>query len=185
MIWDFDVQPDQGVSLVELAVGHWVYWTQFAGANEHTYDKVLVPLDQTGEAERVLPRAGKLLDSEGEGILLRVLSTKGPGLVTGDHIQRRVGRNHRDRAEAMNYLQGVARLFKEASNRWRCDVIEAPSVADGIAYYAVREEVDLIAMYTHDRKGLAKLIKGNIADNVRHKTPVEVRLFRSRELALT
>ena len=146
---------------------------------------MLVPLDQTGEAERVLSRAGKLLASEGQGILLHVISTDGPGSVRSYHIQHRVGRYHRDRTEAMNYLQAVARRLEEASNRWRCDVIEAPSVADGIATYAVQEEVDLIAMYTHERKGLAKLIKGNVPDNVRCKTPVEVRLFRSRDLALT
>ena len=181
---DLDIQPDQEVSLVELAVGHWLYWTQFAGANKHSYHKVLVPLDQTAEAERVLSRAGELLASEGEGILLHVIPTEGQGSVIGEAIRWRSGRNHRDRAEALNYLQAVARRFEEASNRWQYEVIEAPSVADGIADYAVREEVDLIAMYTHDRKGLAKLIKGNIADNVRRKTPVEVRLFRSRELAL-
>ena len=184
-MWDLDVQPDQEVSLVELAVGHWLYWMQFADANEYTHHKVLVPLDRTGEAERVIPSAEKLLASKGEGILLHVIPTESPGSVKIYHIQHRVGRYHRDRTEAMNYLQAVAGRIEDASNRWRCDVIEAPSVADGIAEYAVREEVDLIAMYTHDRKGLAKLIKGNIADKVRHKTPVEVKLFRSREMALT
>ena len=45
-----------------------------------------------------------------------------------------------------------------------------------------REQVDLIAMYTHDRRGLAKIIKGSIAQRVKEKSPVEVRTFPLREL---
>jgi nucleotide-binding universal stress UspA family protein len=42
-------------------------------------------------------------------------------------------------------------------------------VADGIVDFARREEVDLIAMYTYDRKGLSKLIKGSVAEKVRNR----------------
>ena len=184
-MWDSDVQPDSEVSLVELAVGHWLYWAQFAETNERTYHRVLVPLDQTGEAERVLPSAENLLDLEGVGILLHVMPTDHPGSSIGESLRWQGSGHNPNRAEAMNYLQEVAGRLADTSNRWRCDVIEAPSVADGIADYAVEEVVDLIAMYTHDRKGLAKLIKGNIAENVREKTAVEMKLFRAREVALT
>ena len=132
-MWDLDAQPDQEVSLVELAVGHWLYWMQFAEANDRTYHRVLVPLDQTGEAERVLSRAEKLLASEGEGILLHIIPTEGPGSASGERVRRGVGADRQDRAQAMNYLQGVASSIEDRSNRWRCDVIESPSVADGVA----------------------------------------------------
>ena len=56
------------------------------------------------------------------------------------------------------------------------------SVADQIVNIARREQVDLIAMYTHDRRGLAKIIKGSIAQRVKEKSPVEVRTFALREL---
>ena len=42
---------------------------------------------------------------------------------------------------------------------WRCEVVVADSVAEGIASFAMREGVDIVAMYTHDRKEIAKLIK--------------------------
>ena len=48
--------------------------------------------------------------------------------------------------------------------------------------YARREGVDLIAMYTHDRKGLARLIKGSIANEVKQSAPIEVRVFTPGEL---
>ena len=37
-------------------------------------------------------------------------------------------------------------------------------------------------MYTHDRKGLAKLIKGSIAEKVKERATTEVRVVRPREL---
>jgi nucleotide-binding universal stress UspA family protein len=43
--------------------------------------------------------------------------------------------------------------------------------------------VDLIAMYTHDRKGIARLIKGSIASDVSKIAPIEVKVFKPRELA--
>ena len=58
----------------------------------------------------------------------------------------------------------------------------ADSVAEGIASFAMREGVDIVAMYTHDRKGIAKLIKNSIAEKVQKSGPVEVRVLRPREL---
>jgi hypothetical protein len=37
----------------------------------------------------------------------------------------------------------------------------------GITSFAIRENVALIAMYTHDWKGLARRIRGSIASQVR------------------
>ena len=71
----------------------------------------------------------------------------------------------------------------EGPGRYRCEVGVSDSVADGIADIARREEVGLIAMYTHDRKGLAKLIKGSIAEKVQKRATTEVRIFGPRELA--
>jgi nucleotide-binding universal stress UspA family protein len=56
------------------------------------------------------------------------------------------------------------------------------SVPEGIASFADREGVEVIVMYTHDRKGLAKLIKGSIAEKVQRRAPIEVKVFRPQEL---
>lgn len=46
----------------------------------------------------------------------------------------------------------------------------------------MREGVDLIGMYTHDRKGLVNLIRGSMADKVHRRPAIEVQVFRPREL---
>ncbi|PKB72561.1 MAG: hypothetical protein BZY75_06290 [SAR202 cluster bacterium Io17-Chloro-G7] len=62
-------------------------------------------------------------------------------------------------------------------------MIEAASIADGVASYAARERVDFIVMNTHQRKGWAKLTRRSIAKEIKRKVPVGVRIFQSRDLA--
>ena len=153
---DLDVRPEREVSLVELAVSHWVYLMRFAETISDTYSKLLVPLDRTEEAERVLPEAAKLLRPEGEATLLHVIQTNTEKVTAGSSKPRGIDRLDWERSEAMAYLTGLAGRVETDTNRWRCHVIEAPSVADGVISYAAREDVDIIVMYVHGRKGLAQ-----------------------------
>ena len=122
------------------------------------YNKILLPLDKSSEAEDVLPMAQELLNPEGEGILLHVIprcksreSNNDPGSIQS---RKQVRRN-----KTMGYLLCARSYLVETMGRWRCEVVVADSVAEGIASFAMREGVDIVAMYTHDRKGIAKLIK--------------------------
>lgn len=180
-----DKDPQEDVSLVELAVGYWLHWMQLANPGGVTYRRVLVPMDKTREAEGVVPIVQNLLAAEGEVILLHVVTPSSSGPVTAGFAQPETGRGEASRRDAMEYLERVVRRLEPAANRWRCDVIFASSVADGIANYAAQQKVDLIAMYTHDRKGLAKLIKASVAKKVQDRAQVEVQVFRPRELALS
>jgi len=172
-----DAQQETEVSLVDLFLDHWFYWMQFAVSKRGAHQKVLVPLDGTALAERVLAEADKLLDSEGEGILLHVIPTKGTAPAASDFVSY-------NRSSAMQYLTEVAGQLGKGSGRWRCHVIEAPSVADAVSSYAAQEGVDLIAIKTQERKGLAKLTKPSIARKIQRRAPVEVKVFRSGELDL-
>jgi nucleotide-binding universal stress UspA family protein len=87
-----------------------------------------------------------------------------------------------ERSKAMNYLRYVVRQLGADPEGWHCQVEVSKAVAKAIVDLAIWEEVDLIAMYTHDRKGLTKLIKGSIAEKVQRRAPIEVRVFRPQEL---
>jgi nucleotide-binding universal stress UspA family protein len=144
--------------------------------------KILVPLDQSQEAARVLDAVKEMQAPGAEVILLHVIPPM-PALVQGEHRILGAEREEAERAIAMSHLRTVAAAHFGPSEGWRCAVVVSRSVVQGIVDFAVREEVDLIAMYTHDRKGLAKLIKGSIAEKVLRNAPIEVRVFRPRELA--
>ena len=144
------------------------------------YEKILVPLDRSPESEGVLPSVEELLAPEGEGILLHIippgrtrsLGEFGEFAVLGTQL----------RGRAMARLRKAVTQIGDGPGRWRCEVVVSDSVADGIADFARREEVGLIAMYTHDRKGLAKLIKGSVAEKVQKWATTEVQIFGPREL---
>ncbi len=143
--------------------------------------KILVPLDGSAKAEKVLELAQRFMPPGGRGILLRVFPAE-PAKKGGGRRNRGRHRQGARRAAAMGYLRCVAGHLIDAPGIWRCEVVECDSVAEGIADFAAREQVDLIAMYTHDRKGLAKLIRGSIAEKVQRRAPIEVRMFRPQEL---
>ena len=182
---DLDAPLDTEVSLVELAVSHWMYWMQFASEDRNTFQKILVPIDRTKESQGVIHQADNLLRSEGEGILLHVIPDTATASAQEGSNSRGFDRRDGQRLEALEYLAGVVARLGEGSIRWRCDVVVAPSVADAVIGYAAREHVDIIVMNSHDRKGLAKLTKRSIAKEIQKRAPVQVRVFRSRELALS
>jgi CRP-like cAMP-binding protein/nucleotide-binding universal stress UspA family protein len=146
------------------------------------YRKVLVPLDKSKEAEKVLPIVKDLFAPGSEVVLLHVI----PPQQTQALGERQILGSEREETErtmAMSYLNFVVHQQGGDPERWRGAVLVSESVAEGIVGFAVHEGVDLIAMYTHDRKGLAKLIRGSIAEKVQRRAPIEVKVFRPQELA--
>lgn len=145
------------------------------------YQKVLIPLDGSKEAEEVFPLVRNELTEDGEVILIQVIPPAYTQKV-GEHIILASQQEETDRAEAMAYLRSLVRQQDWSADNWRLAVEVANSVADGIVRLADRESVDLIAMYTHDRKLLARHVKRSIAREVQRRTSTEVRVFGTREL---
>jgi nucleotide-binding universal stress UspA family protein len=144
--------------------------------------KVLVPLDKSQEAARVLDRVKEMQVPGTEVVLLQVIPPM-TTLVQSEHRILGSEREEAERALAMSHLRSVAAARIGPADGWRCAVVVSRSVVQGIVDFAVREEVDFIAMYTHDRKGLAKLIKGSVAEKVLRNVPIEVRVYRPQEFA--
>ncbi len=145
------------------------------------YRKVLVPLDGSREAEETFSFIQEQVEPDGEVVLVQVIAPAHTQRV-GRHIILGSQQEETDRHEAMGYLRAVARRNSADGPQWRCDVVVADSVADGIIQVARAEEVDLIAMYTHDHKLLARHIKRSIAREVQRKSPVEVQVLGAHEL---
>ena len=142
------------------------------------YQKVLVPLDGSKESERVFPQFNSELALDGEVLLLQVVPRaktrhlEGHIIILGSQVEEAA------RSEAMVYLRQVAReTGGEDNERWRCETIVAESVAKGILTVADTAGADLIAMYTHERKGLARVFSGSVASEVKKRASTEVRVF--------
>ena len=146
------------------------------------YQKVLVPLDDSEDSRSVVKALSGLVAEGGEAILLHVISPErtretGGFKVLGTQLEE----ESRDRA--MVHLNRLSSELGEASIKSTCAVVVSKSVAECIGDYASQEAVDLIAMYTSGRTGLAKLLKGSVTADVKKRTSVEVQAFESSALA--
>lgn len=146
------------------------------------YGKVLIPLDGSKEAEEVFPLVREEIVPDGEVILLQVIPPARTQMV-GGHIILGSQQEDSERHEAVDYLRAVARQQSWDAGNWRCEVEVDNSVAEGIVRLARRSGADLIAMYTHDRRLLARHIKRSIAREVQRRAEMEVRVFGTRELS--
>ena len=146
------------------------------------YQKVLVPLDDSEASRSVLKALSGLVADGGEAILLHVIppgKTRGTGnfAVMGYQVEE----DHRNKA--LVHLNRVSNELNDASIKATVTVMVSNSVVGCIVNFAEEEGVDLIAMYTHGRKGIAKLLKGSVTQDVRAHTSVKVQGFADLELA--
>lgn len=149
------------------------------------YRRVLVPLDGSPLAESVLPFileiAGPL---DMEVVLLRAVPPITPTVVEGmryvevEDVEGRL-------AEARAYLAPLATELTHKGVRSRVMVRHGDPVAEIIA--GAREaEADLIAMTTHGRSGLGRLLFGSVAEAVLREAEIPVFMMKmTKEQLLT
>ena len=146
------------------------------------YQMVLVPLDDSENSRSVVKALSGLVAEDGEVILLNVISP-GRTMSTGSFSVLASQQEEEERTRAMVHLNRLSGELSGASIKSSCAVVVSKSVAECIANFASQEGVDLIAMYTHGRTGLAKLLKGSVTAEVKKRSSVEVLGFEASELA--
>jgi nucleotide-binding universal stress UspA family protein len=148
-------------------------------AQEPVIRHVLAPLDGSALAEQVLAHAIALGTSMGaEYTLLQAIEpvvgeygvelyAAEPGEPAFAHL----------RTAAQTYLEHMAARLRAESLWVRTAVVVGPP-ARAILEYARSQAVDLIAMATHGRSGIANLLVGGVADKVLRGASIPVLLHR-------
>ncbi len=140
-------------------------------------ERILVPLDGSELAERILERLRPLLRrKDAEVILARAIDVE-TSLARTD-TSRPLARL---RAEAEEHLQGVRLRLAAQGIRARWTVCEGPP-EEAILEAAARE-ADLIALSTHGRTGLARFVFGSVAEKILRASSVPVLVSRPFEPA--
>ena len=144
--------------------------------------KILVPLDGSKLAEAVLPFVHTLAQSmKAEIVLLRVVTvetyTSMPVPMAPVSIPPlRVTPEHDYYAHAEGYLQRVAfDYFPDSAVTLQ---VGGGPITDSILEFAETAGVDLIAMSTHGRSGLSRMVLGSVTDEVVRRSHVPVLLIR-------
>lgn len=146
------------------------------------YDVILAPLDGSKRAEKILPYIETLAHRFGsQVILLQVLESiiiyPGPhsGYGATDFV---VLQRDELKEEAKAYLTGLQEEFREKQIEAQVVVAEGP-VVPSIIKVAEREGVDLIAMASHGRTGLARVFYGSVAAGILNQADRPLLIIRS------
>jgi nucleotide-binding universal stress UspA family protein len=144
------------------------------------YKRALVPLDGSSVAEAIIPF---ILDIAGpldmEVVLLRVVEPIAPMVIEGSrHVE--VEDIEARRTDAEEYLAPVAVELRNKGVRVESRVRRGNTTEEIVA--AARETgADLIAMSTHGRGGLGRLMFGSVAQAVLGHVDMPVLLMRATE----
>jgi len=138
--------------------------------------KILVPLDGSELAEKVLPyveEQGQKL--EAEIILLWALH---PQVIMSDYgsaAYQTIITLEED--EATTYLSDMQSRLQKKGLSVRTEIVDGPA-AQEIIDFACQEKVDLIMKTTHGRSGPSRWVYGNVAAKVIQGAPCPVFLVR-------
>jgi nucleotide-binding universal stress UspA family protein len=141
------------------------------------FNRILVPLDGSNLAEKVLPAARYLAERlQATIILFHVVEKDSPNEVHGQHHLREV-------AEARAYLDQVARQLSSAEVTVLQDVheVQEVGVAQTIRDHAEELHADLIVMCAHGNGGLRDMLFGSIAQQVIRQGTIPVLFIRPKD----
>jgi nucleotide-binding universal stress UspA family protein len=143
--------------------------------------RVLIALDGSDFSEQVLDAAIPLVQALGaEPTLLHVV-TPTPLTMSGTSDVQRVIPN---RAEALSYLTTIVDRHGARMGTPALIALEEPDPAVAIAQVLAHGDYDMVAMATHGRSGLSRLLVGSVAEKVLALSARPVLLYRPRLVRL-
>ena len=150
------------------------------------YKRILVALDGSELAERILPHVRALAERFGSAVTLvrattpvaTIIAQAGvgaePAVVTAIDPDQLV---ESERTEAAGYLESLAERLRRQGLDVACQQSEG-SPADVILEHARSLPAELVALTTHGRGGIGRMVFGSVAEEVLRSAPCPVLLVR-------
>ena len=141
------------------------------------FSRVLVCLDGTSVAEQMLPYAAEIARKFSSPTLILIQVVQIPSSLAAASAQGAESiieeEMRRLAHESGQYLEGHAASLRETGLKVETTTIEG-SPGDAIVEYASDNDIDLIAIATHGRKNIGRLVFGSVADHVLRHTAIPV-----------
>jgi nucleotide-binding universal stress UspA family protein len=145
------------------------------------YHKILVPLDGSKRAEKILPHVEELaLRFKAKVIFLTVIEYKAVPASEDPYINLSAQELDQVKKQAETYLSGIRKEFSGKNIESQSGAIYG-AVVEGIINIAALEGVDLIALASHGRGGLARVFYGSVAAGLLHRVDRPLLIIRSRK----
>jgi len=157
------------------------------------FEKILVCLDGSKNAEQIMPYAAAQAEKfNSQLVLLQVIHAditipppewpSGPGYIfptaipSSEYFSEEIKAIQKEQTKARNYLQKTAQRLK---NRAVETVVLQGNAGEAIVGYAGENGIGLIAITTHGRSGLERVVFGSVADYVLKQSSLPVLLLRA------
>ena len=137
---------------------------------------ILAPLDGSELAESVLPHIEALARQRGEACNVTLIRVCEPPVIPSYYASEFSGvplnwgqsvQQETDQCQEMSeeYLSGIEKRLKDKNISVRSEILTGRA-SDEIVGYATKNPFSLIAMTTHGRSGLRRLVYGSVAESV-------------------
>jgi nucleotide-binding universal stress UspA family protein len=146
------------------------------------YKRMLVPLDGSTRAEKILPYVEEMAALCSAAVtLVRIVEI--PPLVmgqgTGVDIQAHSRLVESLLDEAEKYLQGKCGELRNKAIECK-HVVGSGPVVDGIITEAKKQQADIIALASHGRTGLPQVFYGSVAAGILQRAQLPLLIIRAR-----
>ncbi len=145
------------------------------------YAKILVPLDGSPRAEAILPHVEELAQCHHSQVIFLSIIDPSASLVGLEGLEMGINQTiiQEQADEARHYLAGKEGEFREKHIESR-SILSYGAVVNTIISTAEEEKVDLIALASHGRTGLARFVYGSVAAGILQQVDSPLLLIRAR-----
>ena len=151
-----------------------------------TFEKILVCLDGSKLAEQILPYATEVaLRFDSKVVLLQVVTLPtafvipavpgAPAIPVQTPTLLEVVQ--KEEIEAKEYLEQVAQPLRKRGLQVECVTLQG-SAGQTIINYSIENKIGLIAISTHGRSGLRRLVFGSVADFVLRESGMPILVIK-------
>ena len=150
------------------------------------FRKILVCLDGSGLSEQILQYASEeALGADREIVLLRAVPLSHsttiavPGVISSIPPSPGPQQLAAEESEAKEYLDAKGKSLKKIGIKTECVVI-AGSPGEEIVNYANKNKIDLIAIATHGRSGIKRILFGSVTEYVIKNSKIPILLIKPK-----
>jgi nucleotide-binding universal stress UspA family protein len=151
------------------------------------YKRILGPLDGSKLSEQIIPYVAEEAGCIGKVIMLRVVTMpeiKVPPGVPGEpaspmRTEGMLQEYRKEMAEAPAYLEKQAKLLRDKGLVVECVVLQG-TAGEVIVRYTLANQIELLALATHGRTGLRRVVFGSTAEYVLRNVGLPLLLIRPR-----
>jgi nucleotide-binding universal stress UspA family protein len=145
------------------------------------YNNILVPLDRSKRAEKILPHVEDLaVHYNARIIFLITIPNFQAAAVEGSFVEFSEKDFSTQLEKGKSYLKDIAEKFHQKNIHTHIVVAKGPAV-ENIIQTSEKENVDLIAMTSHGHGGLTRVFYGSVASGVLNRADRPLLIVRSRQ----